>query len=64
MASITVDGRAYRVVGFLDGFRVAVWDDAEDVGRILIRDILGGPWRRWIPPRDEPPQSAEAPADA
>jgi hypothetical protein len=64
MASIIVDGRAYRVVGFLDGSRLAVWDDAEDVGRILFRDTPDGPWRRWIPPRDEPPQPAEATADA
>jgi hypothetical protein len=65
MREITVDGRAYRVVGSLDnGHKLAVWDDAEDVGRVLVRDDADGPWRRWIPPQDEPPLPAEAPADA
>jgi len=51
MEMIEVDGRKYRVVGPLDiGRMLAVWDDADDIGRVLTRDSPSQPWRLWTPP--------------
>ncbi len=47
MKTIVLDGVTYRVVGYLDsGYMLAV-TDPNGVNRVLIRDTLDGPWRRW-----------------
>jgi hypothetical protein len=63
MASIIVDGEIYRVVGMLDnGFMMAVMD-INDIGRVLVRDHHGGPWRRWMPARSLPTAPPEEPEE-
>ncbi len=47
MQSIVLDGVSYHVVGYLDGGHKLAVADPNGVNRILIRDTLDGPWRRW-----------------
>ncbi len=47
---ITIDGIAYRICGYLDfPLLLAVMDDERDIGHLLVRDTLEGPWRLWKP---------------
>lgn len=48
-SQVIVDGKAYRVCGRLDRDLLAVWDEQEDMGRVLRRDTADRPWRLWRP---------------